>query len=957
MTTAQEKQLTQITENPVNSYLGTLANGLSVYMSVNREEPRIQTQIAVKAGFRDDPDDATGLAHYLEHMMFKGSDRIGTQNWQEESQLLAQIEELYETHRQTSDPDEKQKLYTRIDELSAQAAQYAVPNEYDKLISNIGAKSTNAYTSFDQTVFLNDIPANELEKWLKIESERFRKLILRLFHTELETVYEEFNMRNQDTDQVKIFDALFQSLFKVHNYGRQPAIGKPEHLKNPSMREVYKFFNTYYAPNNMAICLSGDLDPEATMDLVEQYFGDYQPVEQHGESLPEEALLQKPVEQEVWGNETENITLAFRLGGASSADAKIMKVLEGILFNQKAGLIDLNLNQQQEVMQAMAGFIPLKDYSLLLINAVPKTGQSLTEVKKLILNEIDKIKQGAFEDWLVEAVINDLRLSRKHQLETNKGRSEAFVDAFTNEILWESYMTQLEELKHITKEDIVNFACENLDQNYAAIHKRQGQDPNVVRLEKPPITPVSLNRDARSAFYQEVQQIPSGNTEPHFLDFERDLHQSFFREQIPFYHIPNPVNDTFKLYLIFDMGTDHDLQLGLALHYLPYLGTDQYSPQAIRQEFFRLGLSYQTEVKKDQAYVYLHGLEEYLDEGIALFEHLLHHVKADAGALEDLIANIIKEREDEKADKQVILREALVNYGKYGPNNPFTNRLSREALKQQDPEALAGQIRSLTTYRHRLCYYGQKGPEAVKKLLAGSHPEYTSLEAYPEPAHYEEQNTAESQVYFVDYNMVQSEMVLLGRDEQYNKDLTPYISLFNEFFGGGLTSIVYQEIRESKALAYAAFSFFTLPHTHQDAHYLLSYIGTQSDKLGEALDALKTLTNAMPEAREQFENARHSVMKRIASERITRTKIFEAYEENRRRGVTYDLREDVYRTMQTITFEDLKAFYDQHLKGKNFHYLVLGSKENLDFNLLESIGPVQELSLAGLFNDEQEKSE
>ncbi len=957
MTSVKEQQLSKVTDHPVNTYIGTLANGLTVYMSVNQEEPRIQTQVAVKAGFQDDPDDATGLAHYLEHMMFKGSDRIGTQNWEAESRLLEQIEALYEEHRHTSDKAEKQRLYTRIDELSTQAAQYAVPNEYDKLLSAIGAKGTNAYTSFDQTVFLNDIPANELEKWLKIESERFRKLVLRLFHTELETVYEEFNMRNQDTDQVKIFDALFQSLFKEHYYGRQPAIGKPEHLKNPSMREVYKFFNTYYAPNNMAICLSGDLEPEQTFDLVARYFGDYEPVELPEQNVAEEAPFNQPVESEVWGNEAENVTLAFRLGGAKSRDAKIMKVLEGVLFNQKAGLVDLDLNQQQEVMQALVGFIPLRDYSLLIMNALPKEGQTLAEAQSLLLEEVEKVKKGQFEDWLVEAVINDLRLDQKYQLETNKGRSEAFVDAFTNDIPWESYINQLEELKQITKDDIVNFARENLDQNYAVIYKQQGQDPNVVRLEKPPITPVELNREVRSDFFREVEAIPSGTLTPRFLDFDEDMHASHLRDQIPFYHIKNPINDTFKLYYIFDMGSDHDLEMALALQYLPYLGTDRYSPQGIRQAFYHLGLTYQTDVKKDQAYIYLEGLEESLQAGVELFEHLLRHVQADADALSDLVANIIKEREDEKADKKVILREGMVNYGKYGPYNPFTNRFSREALMEQDAEQLVKRIQGLTGFQHRIFYYGQKNPEYVKPILADHHPAYDSLKPVPDSSPYQEQSTAENRVYFVDYDMVQSEMVLLSRDETYRKELTPYISLFNEYFGGGLSSIVYQEIRESKALAYTAFSYLTQPRTYRDSHYLLAYIGTQADKLKEALDALKHLMNAMPESSQQFESARHSVMKRIASERITRTKVFWAFEENRRRGVDYDLRKDVYETMQAITFEDLKQFYQQHVKGKTFHYLVLGSKENLDFDLLRSIGPIEELSLDQLFNDEGPKEE
>ena len=253
----------EVTNDPYHARIYTLDNGLKVYLSVNRDEPRVQTYIGVKAGSSYDPAETTGLAHYLEHMMFKGTGKIGALDWETEQAMIEEISELYEQHKATDDTNEKKAIYAKIDSISYQAAKMVAANEYDKLMSTLGAKGTNAYTSNERTVYMNDIPANELEKWLMVESERFSQLVLRLFHTELETVYEEFNM-GQDQDGRQAYQALYKNLFPGHVYGEQSTIGKPEHLKNPSMVNIHNYFDTYYVPNNMAIAMVGDIDMDET---------------------------------------------------------------------------------------------------------------------------------------------------------------------------------------------------------------------------------------------------------------------------------------------------------------------------------------------------------------------------------------------------------------------------------------------------------------------------------------------------------------------------------------------------------------------------------------------------------------------------------------------------------------------------------------------------------------------
>ena len=254
----------------------TLDNGLKVYISVNQEKPRIQTFIAVRTGSKNDPSETTGLAHYLEHLMFKGTKQFGTNNPQAEAPLLDEIEKRYEEYRLVTDPELRRQKYHEIDSISQLAAQYFIPNEYDKLMAAIGAEGSNAYTSNDVTCYTEDIPSNEVENWAKIQSDRFKNMVIRGFHTELEAVYEEYNI-GLSSDQRKLFYTISKMLWPNHPYGTQTTIGTQEHLKNPSIVNIKNYFNKWYVPNNVAICMAGDLDPEKAIALIDKYFGDWKP--------------------------------------------------------------------------------------------------------------------------------------------------------------------------------------------------------------------------------------------------------------------------------------------------------------------------------------------------------------------------------------------------------------------------------------------------------------------------------------------------------------------------------------------------------------------------------------------------------------------------------------------------------------------------------------------------------
>ena len=204
--------------DPLEAKIYTLDNGLKVYMTVNKDEPRIQTYIAVHVGGKDDPADNTGLAHYLEHMMFKGSELFGTQDYEEEKPLLAAIDDLFEVYRTKTDPAERAAIYHQIDSISYEASKIAIPNEYDKLISLIGSEGSNAYTSNDVTCYVEEIPSNQVENWARIEADRFKNCVFRGFHTELEAVYEEKNM-GMASGSENAMEAMDSMLFQGHPYG------------------------------------------------------------------------------------------------------------------------------------------------------------------------------------------------------------------------------------------------------------------------------------------------------------------------------------------------------------------------------------------------------------------------------------------------------------------------------------------------------------------------------------------------------------------------------------------------------------------------------------------------------------------------------------------------------------------------------------------------------------------
>ena len=938
-----------VPNDPLKARIYTLDNGLKVYLTVNKETPRIQTFIAVRVGGKNDPAETTGLAHYFEHLMFKGTDKYGTQDYAAEKPLLDQIEQQFEIYRQTTDEAERKAIYHTIDSLSYEASKYAIPNEYDKLMAAIGSSGSNAYTWYDQTVYQEDIPSNQIENWAKIQADRFENNVIRGFHTELEAVYEEKNM-SLTRDNSKVQEAIFSSLFPKHPYGTQTVLGTQENLKNPSITNIKNYYKQWYVPNNMAICMSGDLDPDETIALIDKYFGGLKPNPELPKlNLPKEDPITAPIVKEVLGPDAESVALAWRFPGLASKDFEVLQVVSQVLYNGKAGLIDLDLNQQQKVLNSYGNPMGLADYSAFILGGLPKQGQTLEEVKDLLLNEIKKLRAGEFDEKMLQANINNFKLYELQSMESNEGRADIFVNSFINGTNWKDEVTAIDRMAKLTKEDIVAFADKYLkEDNYAVVYKKQGKDPNEKKMTKPEITPIVSNRDVASPFLTSIQENAVKPIEPVFLDFKKDMSQLTAKSDIPVLYKQNTTNDLFQLIYVFDMGNNNDKALGTAFDYLEYLGTSDMTPEELKSEFYRLACTFYVSPGNERTYVVLSGLNENMPAAIRLFEKLLADAQVNKEAYDNLVGDILKARADAKLNQGQNFSR-LMNYAMYGPKSPATNLLTEAELASMNPQKLVDRIHNQNNYKHRILYYGPSSKDLLA-TIDQYHQVPATLKDIPAGNEFSYLETPATKVLVAPYEAKQIYMAQISNlDKKYDPAIEPTRELYNEYFGGGMNSIVFQEMRETRGLAYSAWAGIMPPSYLKYPYTIRTQIATQNDKMIDAVNTFNDIINNMPESEAAFKLAKEGLINRMRTDRIIKSDIIWTYINAQDLGQSVDPRIKLYNDVQTMTLKDIVDFQKEWVKGRTYVYCILGDKKDLDMNKLKAVGPIEELTQEQIF--------
>ena len=939
-----------VKNDPQDTKIYTLDNGLKVFMSVNKETPRIQTYIAVKVGSKNDPSETTGLAHYFEHLMFKGTEQFGTSDYAAEKPMLDEIEALFEQYRMTEDEASRQAIYHRIDSISYEASKIAIPNEYDKLMSLIGAKGTNAWTSSDETVYTEDIPSNQIDNWARIQADRFRNNVIRGFHTELETIYEEKNM-SLTQDSRKMYEALLTALYPNHPYGKQTTLGTQEHLKNPSITNVKKYHDTYYVPNNIAICVSGDFDPDEMVAAIEKYFGDWEPNPEIPTLQYEaETPITTPLVREVYGLESEYMYLAWRLPGLADLKTNaVATIAESILYNGDCGLMDVDINQQQKAMMTAASSVGMADYGGLALIAYPKQGQTLEELRDLTLAEVAKLKSGDFDESLIEATINNIKLSEMRSLESNSARAQKYVDAFICGIDWKDAAGEIDRLCSVTKEDVIAFANQYLgDDNYAVIYKRTGVDNDVKKIAAPKITPIVSNRDAVSDFVKTIQETEVKPIEPVFVDFSRDMSKFELAKGAEVLYKQNKINDIFTLEFRYNYGSLDNKSLQLAGNYMDYLSTEAMSRQDFAARMYELGCSYSFSSGDYSSFVRLSGLSENMQEAVKLYEAMLLNALADEDVLANLKSDLLKSRDDAKKEQSNCF-SALTTYMAYGPEYIRQSTLSDSDIINAKSGDILAAVREVLSKGHEVNYYGPMGESELKSALAACHYVAEGAEMLPE-RFISPRRVDESEVLLAQYDAKQIYYYQYSnRGEAYDPSESAFVTMYNEYFGGGMNAIVFQEMREARGLAYSASASLSSPSFDGDNYKYFAFIATQNDKMRQAIEAFDSIINDMPRSQAAFDIAKEAIIGRMRTARVTGMNVLNAYLSCRRLGIEEPLARQNFEALQKMSLDDVIATQEHWVKDRSYCYAILGDIKDLDTKSLKTLGEVKILSLEDIF--------
>jgi predicted Zn-dependent peptidase len=925
----------------------TLDNGLTVYLSPNHEEPRFYAEIITRAGSKHDPETNTGLAHYLEHLLFKGTTSFGTIDYPKEKALLDEITDLYEERSKESNESQRKKIYDRINEVSTQAAAFAIPNEMDRVYSDMGGKGINAHTWHEETVYKVDLPSNRLSHWAKIESERFTNPVFRLFHTELETVYEEKNRSIDNKDRL-LQREVNNLLFKSHPYGQQPTLGSIEHLKNPSIKAIENFFAKHYVPQNMAICISGDIDPENTLEVIEKHFSSWK----NPEPLrPEPQWNEQPIKgrefvQVQYLGEVQ-LLLAFRTAPRHHTDYHALRLMDMILDNSVAGLINLNLVEKQEVRAA--GCFPqnYNDHGVQFFYGIPKDGQTLEEAEGLILAEIEKLRNGQFEDWILPAVINDFKKKEKEDRESNAKRVEMMRDTFLSFVEWEVTERAIEELEKLSKEDVVRVAKKYLGKNYVAGFRIDAQH-ELPSIEKPDIDPLKIDPDKESEFMRQVGSLPYEPFEPKFVEEGKDFKVVEVSPGIRLIHAGNPLNDLFTLEVRMEEGYRHQPLLPYVKRMLDRSGAGESSAENLKIEWYKLGTDFSFGIRDLLSSFGLNGLDENMESSLDLARQLLQSPRISSEKWEESKKIILSERDDEIKDPRA-LSNALAHFHRYGPNSRYLQRPSDEEVNATTVAGLSGILSSLLQTERTILYYGPRSAEEVVSVIKDSFLASNASRKASQIQPNRSLDPEKSQVFFLQKEMAQAQVRIEFATGLYDEKKAPAGQLFNEYFGGGMAGLVFQELREARALAYSAWAHYFNPSRPNEENILVGAIGCQADKTLDAVEAFMELLEKMPINDTRWESAHSSILSTYRTNPIGyRSTPSFVYDVNAL-GLIGDPREDRFNALRKADINMLEEFYEKKIKPKAKLLSIVGDSSKINLDKLSAFGPVTKITAKELF--------
>lgn len=942
----------------------TLPNGMSVVLCEDHEQPKIMGAVCVHAGAKNDPEDNTGMAHYLEHLMFKGTDQIGTTDWEKESPILKNISDLYDDLHVTTDEKKRDHILKQINNLSNEACKYAIPNEVDVILSKMGGEDVNAFTSNDVTVYLNSFPSNQLEKWLQVYAERFRHPVFRLFQSELEAVYEEYNMYQDQPMSVFLEDALAAAYGK-HPYGR-PVIGYSQHLKNPQISAMQGFFDKYYRPSNMTLILVGDFKSEATVKVIEKYF-DVLSNENDISSSKFSATNMKtkmhtdlglPLEpfkghQIITVKETPvNMGLiGFQTIGAQEKESFLLDLLGNLLCNEEeTGLLD-KLVKENKILTAQAFPYSMKEHGLFAFFYVPKIlGQTHEDAEQLIFKVIEDIKNGKFSDDLFNATKTNFLKDHILSTENYNDLFYSILEMVSNNQDPNLYFKREETISKLTKEDLMKMAQRFFGKDCLLFRSEIGQK-QAGKLQKPDWKPIiAQNTGASSDFANNIVKTSVSPIKAQNVDFESSV------KEIPLngmtmYCSKNPRNDYFDLEIVHHYGTITNPLLSVAADYFNKQGSKDNSFEKIQMQLQRMGASFYVSANEENFFIHISGFDKNLPEILSICQEKLFSPSNDESALKTIIDHQESSMKITKNDASAWGR-ALYYYALYGQNSPFLTRPTLKTLKGIQGKTLLSIIEQAQNTDGYITYVGNNDPNELanllkkalkidEKQLTGKTPVLT-LQAYKQPTVFVASNSQflQSNIYFY----------IMGNTLKDEFQRTNCL-MYNEYMGGSMAGIIFQEIRELRSLGYSAYAAYNYDRLNRRPGYLMGYLGTQADKTIEGCEAMSDLLVKFPDKSDKFELAKTSAISKMEADYISFRQLPARVQKWREQDYKSDPREKQLSILKEMSYEDLIKFYKESIGKQPLVITIAGDKKRINLKSLSKDYKVIELKYKDIFKE------
>ncbi|GHT62891.1 peptidase M16 [Bacteroidia bacterium] len=947
--------LASISSNAQGLKAFKLPNGLSVFIWEDPTAPEVYGIVAVNVGSKEDPEQYTGLAHYLEHMMFKGTDKIGALDWEKEKISYDKIVAKYDEYAATADPEKRKAISKEINQLTIESAKYNLPNDFSNLSQGMGGENLNAGTNLDYTIYYNSFPPGEIYKWLELNSERLLNPVFRSFQPELETVYEEYN-RGQDQQGRREYEFIMSAVFSGHPYAR-PVIGLPEHLKNPQLSQLIKFYHDWYVAGNMALILTGNVNTNQIIPIIREKFGRIE-----NRSTPErkqypEIPLKGRKEVSAKVARYPQVLLAFPGITAASDDDIALDICTSILSNSsQTGLID-KLVLDGDLLGGSANSQTLHESGRIFVSAIPyydvnqRRFESLKSTEKALFNEIKKLQEGKFEDWLVQAIKSDMIRSYDLQMESPANVADRIANFFLAGKSMEELLNYKEIVASVTTDQIKKIAKKYFGSDYYALHIEEGKPAKGVELEKPKYDPILPVRGTETEYTKIFRNLPFKYATDAFAKMD-EVAVRPINDRSKLFYTPNTENEIFTLTLKFGIGTEKMPKLALATDLMNNAGImGQLKAQEVKQEFSNLGASCDYSVNKSYLLVTLHGFESNLEASCNLLTRQILLPQLDEKQMNSMKGAYFQQRKIEKTANEY-LSNAISEYMLYKDKSSYIDRLSLTEINDLTISNLTGEFQRATDYEAEIHYVGSLPLEQVYDILSKNLPLKQGEKASTSPEIKDRVSYTENTVFFLPNSEAkQSSIFFYIEGDEYKKEKDPYTDAFNEYFNGGFSGLVLQEIREYRSMAYTSGGYVSTPVVENKKACFLGSLGTQADKTLDAIAVYMDLLTNMPQYADRMSNIKNFLKETATVEKPHFRNASQTYQNWKRRGYSKSPAETNMPALDNLTFDDIVKFYNENIKGRPITIGIVGNPKMIDEKVLEKYGKVIKLSTSKVFNE------